>query len=136
MYHLKRVDIDDAHPAPPHPLLDRQERLETLHEPVEVQQLGLRVPVRLLGQIGDDFLEIARNVADGDVLLRQLVLQPLHLRGEPLRQGPDRLVLRFLDELPLAGNDVLHHREERRGVLVVERQVVADPLAQIGSRPG
>jgi hypothetical protein len=91
--------------------------------------------VRFLGQVGDHFLEIAGNVADGHILLRQLVLEPLHLRGEPLRQGPDRLVLRLFDQLALAGNNVLQHREERGGRLLVERQVVADPLSQVGSRP-
>ena len=114
LYHLKRVDIDDADAAPAHALLDGQERLQPLHEPVEVQQLGLRVAVRLLGQVGDHFLEIAGDVADRDVLLGQLVLQPLHLRGKPLGQGPDGLVLGLLDQLALPGDDVLDHREERR----------------------
>ena len=104
---LEAVDIDDADAAPADALLDGQERLEPLHEPVEVEQLGLRIAVRLLGQVGDDLLEVAGDVADGDVLLGQLVLQPLHLRGEPLRQRADGLVLRFLEQLALPADDVL-----------------------------
>ncbi len=40
---LEAADIHDADAAPAHALLDGQERLEPLHEPVEVEQLGLGV---------------------------------------------------------------------------------------------
>ena len=94
------------------------------------------IPVRLLGEVGDDLLEVARDVADGDVFFRQLVLKALHFRGKSLRQRLDRFVLGFLDELTLARNYVIDHGEERRGTLVAESQVLPDPLAQIGRGTG
>ena len=39
---LEAVDIDDADAAPADALLDGEERFDPLHEPVEVEQLGLR----------------------------------------------------------------------------------------------
>ena len=83
---LEAVDVDDADAAPAHALLDGEERLHALHEPVEVEQLRLRVTVRFLGQIGDHVLEIAGDVADGDVLFAELTAERLELCRETLRQ--------------------------------------------------
>ena len=54
-------------------------------------------------RLGDDVLEVARDVADGDVLLGQLRLQARHLVGKALGQRANRLVLGLLDELALSG---------------------------------
>ena len=136
LYHLKLGDVDDADAAPADALLDGEERFEPLHEPVEVQQLRLRVAVRLLGELGDDLLEVARDVADGHVLVGQLPLNARHLLGEPFRQRPDRLVLRLFVQLPLARDQALDGVEQLRLPLLVEPEVLPHPRAQIGRRPG
>src|SRR5262245_1951674 len=51
---LEAVDVDDADAAPAHALLDGEERLHALHEPVEVEELRLRIAVRLVGELRDD----------------------------------------------------------------------------------
>ena len=127
---LEAVDIDDADAAPADPLLDREERLDPLHEPVEVEQLGLRVAVRLLGQVGDDVLEVAGDVADGDVLLGQLLLQPLELGGEALGQRADGLVLGVLEQLALAGDDTVDGVEQLTGPRLVGTKAVRRPIAR------
>src|SRR5690606_24027580 len=109
---LETVDIDDADRAPADALLDGKERLEPLHEPVEVEELGLRIPMRLLGEVRDDVFEVAGDVADGDVLFRELLLKPLHLGGESLRQSADRVLLRVFEQLTLALDDAVNGREQ------------------------
>ena len=111
---LEAGDVDDADRAPPDALLDRQKRLDPLHEPVEVEELRLGIPMGFFGEIGDDFLEVAGDVADGDVLLADLPLQPIHLAGEAFGERANRVVLRFLEELPLASDDLLDFLKELR----------------------
>ena len=91
--------------------------------------------MRLLGQPGDDLLEVARDVADRDVLLGELALQPRHLLGEALRQRANRLVLGFLEELALAGEHAFDGAEQLRLVLLLEGQGSPHPLSEIGCRP-
>ena len=129
---LEAADIDDADAAPADALLDRQVALDPLHEPVEVQQLGLRIAVRLLGQVGDDLLEVAGDVADGDLLFGKLPLQALHLDGEPLGKGPNCLVLRLFDQLALPGDHRFDRLQELGRTGAVETQAVHDELAQVG----
>jgi hypothetical protein len=117
--------------APADALLDREVRFDPFHEPVEVEQLRLRVPMRLLGQLGDDIFEIARDVADGDVLLGQLPLQPLHLGGEAFRQRLNCVVFRLLDELPLTGEHFFDDVKQLRLPLQVQVQPLPDPFAKI-----
>jgi len=131
---LEAVDVDDADAAPAHALLDGEERLDALHEPVEVEQLRLRIAVRLVGQLGDHFLEVARDVRDGDVLLGELPLQPLHLGGEPFRHRADGVVLRFFDELALGRDHFVDALQEFRGDRGIEVQAFDDPFAQAGRR--
>ena len=128
---LEAVDIDDADAAPADALLDGEERLDALHEPVEVEQLGLRIAMGLVGQIGDDFLEVARDVADRDVLFGELPLEALHLGREALRQRADRVVLRLLDELPLPRHDLFDPPQQFRRALGLEVEPRLDPIAEI-----
>ena len=130
---LEAVDVDDADAAPADALLDRQERLDPLHEPVEIQELRLRIAVRLLGQAGDDLFEVAGDVADGDVLLGQLALQPRHLFREPFRHRADGFVLRLFEQLTL----IADHGLDRFGRAAPPARSSSDsrsphPLAQIG----
>jgi hypothetical protein len=67
--------------------------------------------------------------------LGQLVLEARHLLGEPLRQRPDGLVLRFLDQLPLVRHDLFDDMEQGGFRLRAQRQPFADPLAQVGRSP-
>ena len=131
---LEAVDVDDPDAAPADALLDGQERLDAFHEPVEVEQLRLRIAVRLLGQPGHDLLEVPRDVADRDVLLGELALQPRHLLGKALRQRANRLVLGFLEELALAGEDPFDGAEQLRLVLLLEGQGRPHPFSEVGCR--
>ena len=70
---LEPGDVDQADRAPSAALLEREERLELLGEAAEVHQLGLRIAVRLVGEVGDELLEVVRDAADGGVLRDQLV---------------------------------------------------------------
>ena len=92
--------------------------------------------MRLLGQVGDDVLEVARDVADGDVLFGQLPLEPLHLGGEALGQRPDGLVLRVLDQLALAGDDAVDGLEQVPGPAFIRTKVFRHPLAEVGRALG
>ena len=127
---LEAGNVDDADAAPTHALLDGEERFEPLHEPVEIEQLGLWIAMRLFGQLGDDFLEVARDVADGCILFRQLRLKPLHFVGEALRQGLDRVPLRFLDELPLPRQYLLDRLEQFQ----LDRHVQVEMLTNPGAK--
>ena len=132
---LEAGDVDDADRAPADALLDRQKRLDALHEPVEVQELRLGIAMGFLGEIGDDFLEVARDVADGDVLLADLPLQSIHLAGEAFGERADGVVLRFLDQLPLPADDLFDCLQQLRLAAPASRSsVVLDPVAQVGRR--
>ena len=86
---LEPGDVDEADGAPAAALLERQERLELLGEAAEVHQLRLRIAVRLVGEIGDQRFEVARDAADGRVLRRQLGLAraPSCRRSRPTAPG-------------------------------------------------
>ena len=131
---LEAGDIDDADAAPPDPLLDRQERFQPFHEPVEVEQLRFRVAMRLLGQARDDLLEVARDVADGDVLLGQLPLKARELLREPFRQRAHGFVLGLLDQLPLAGQQTFDGMDQACLLFLTQRELVPDPVAEIRRR--
>jgi hypothetical protein len=77
------------------------------------------------------FFEVARDVADGRLLLGQLRLQPFELRGESFRQRLDRVALRLLDELALAGEHFFHRLEQVEFPLDVETELLSHPVAQI-----
>jgi hypothetical protein len=98
----------------PDALLDGERALEPLHEPVEVQQLRLRIAMRFLGELGDDLFEVPRDVADRGVLLCQLQLQLGKFFSEAGRQRLDRIVLRFLEQLPLRRHDLVDRRLDER----------------------
>jgi hypothetical protein len=112
-------------------LFNRQERLDALHEPVEVEELRLGIPVRLLGQLRDDILEVARYVADGDVLVDDFLLQALHLAREAFGECPDGLVFRLLDKLSLAREQAVDHLEQLPLLHAVEPKMGLDPGAQL-----
>ena len=95
---LEPGDIDQADRAPRAALLEREERLELLGEPAEVHQLGLGIAVRLVGEVGDQLLEVLRDAADGGVLRRQLALDARHLVGEAGRQRLNGFLLRLLPQ--------------------------------------
>ena len=86
--------------------------------------------MRLFGQVGDHVLEIARDVADGDVLLRELPLELFELGGEALGQRPDGVVLRRLDQLPLVRDHLVDGLEQLALALRTERKPPPDPGAQ------
>ena len=98
LYHLNPVmsTRPTAHQRPA--LLEREKRLELLGEAAEVHQLRLRIAVRLVGEVGDERLEVARDAADGGVLGQQLGLDARHLVGKAGRQRLNGFVLRFLPE--------------------------------------
>ena len=109
---LEARDVHDPDAAPANSLFDSEIRLDALHEPVEVQELRFRIAMRLVGQVGDDLLEVARDVADGDVLLAQLRLQTGHFGGKALGERLNRVLLRLLDHLPLPGEYLLDDLEQ------------------------
>ena len=109
---LEPGDVDEADGAPASALLERQERLELLGEPREVHQLRLRVAMRLVGEVGDQRLEIPRDAADGRVLRRELGSDVRHLVGEPGGQRLNGFLLGFLPQPLVAGE---HARRWRRG---------------------
>ena len=63
----------------------------------------------------------------------QLVLQLLHLGGESLGQRPNRLVLRFLDQLPLVRDDLLDGLKKLELALDRSGRTAAGPTR--GARP-
>src|SRR5437667_2553720 len=69
---LEAGDIDEADRAPPPALLERKKRLQLLGEAAEVHQLRFRIAVRLVGEVGDERLEVARDAADGRVARGEL----------------------------------------------------------------
>jgi hypothetical protein len=85
----------------------------------------------LVGQVGDDLLEVTRDVADGHVLLGELRLQAGHLVGEALRQRQNRLLLRLLDELPLPCEDLLDGLDQLGFAQQIKFQVQPDPVAKV-----
>ena len=87
--------------------------------------------MRLFRQFRHDFLEIARDVADGDVLLRELVLQALELRGEALGQRPDGFVLRLFDQLSLARDDLFDRVKEFGLALRTQGEPATHPRAEL-----
>ena len=111
---LEPGDVDEADRAPAAALLERQKRLELLGEAAEVHQLGLRIAVRLVGEVGDQRFEVARDAADGGVLGEQLGLDAGHLVGEAGRQRLNGLVLRFLPEPLVAREDRVDRVEQAR----------------------
>jgi hypothetical protein len=120
---LEAGDIDDTDAAPADALLDREERLDAFHEPVEVQELRLGIAMGLLGEVGDDVLEVAGDVADGDVLFRQLVVELLQLGRESFRERANSVVLRLFDQLPL----IRHHLLDGLKKLELPRTAQAEP---------
>jgi hypothetical protein len=109
---LEPGDVDEAHGAPARALLEREERLELLDEPVEVHELRLRVAPRLVGQLADEPLEVVRDVRDRLVALDERVPQLLHPRREALHHRLDRIVLGLLPEALLARDDGVDRRVE------------------------
>ena len=109
-------------------------------KPREVHQLRLRVAVRLVGEVGDQRFEVARDAADGRVLRRELGSDARHLVGEARRQRLDGFLLRLLPEPLVPGEHGVDGGEQRR--LDVRRQVevLAHPSLEVapgfGQRPG
>ena len=91
--------------------------------------------MRLLGQVGDDFLEVAGDVADGDVLLRQLTLQLLQLGREPFGQRANRVVLRLFDQLPLVRHDLLDGAKQLGFPLTAQPEAAPHPRSELRRRP-
>ena len=65
---LESGDIDETDRAPAPALLEREERFQLLGEAAEIHQLRLRIAVRLVGEIRDELLEVARDAVDRGVL--------------------------------------------------------------------
>ena len=95
---LETGDVDEANGRPASALLEGEERLELLAETAEVYQLRLGVPMRLVGQLLNERLEVPRNAADGRVPCRQLGRDAGHLVREAGREGPDGFVLGLLPQ--------------------------------------
>ena len=130
---LEAGDIDEADRAPAAALLEREERLELLGEAREVHQLGLRIAVRLVGEIRDELFEVARDAADGRVLGVQLVLHARHLVGEAGRQRLNRLLLRLLPQPLVPVEDAVERFDQKRLVTSRQAEVSPDPQLQFAA---
>jgi hypothetical protein len=128
---LESGDVDEADRAPAAALFEREKRLELLGKAPEVHELGLRIAMRLVGQIGDEPFEIAGDAADGRVLGQQLRLDVRHLVGEAGRERLNGLVLRLLPEPLVTAEHRVDRREERRLECGRELQSFADPSLQL-----
>ena len=131
---LEPGDVDEADRAPAPALLEREERLELLGEAAEVHQLGLRVAVRLVGQVGDERFEVARDAADGRVLREQLGLDARHLVGKAGRQRLNGLVLGFLPEPFVPREDGVDGGEQRGFERRRQLEMFAHPGLQLVAR--
>ena len=133
LYHLKLL-MSTTPTAHQRTRCSTARNVDPLHEPVEIEQLRLRIAVGLLGEVRDDVLEEARDGADGDVLLGELQLQPLHLGGESLGERANRVVLRLFEELALASDDLLDFLKELRLQIRIERDLFMNPVPELGGR--
>src|SRR5262245_15129267 len=131
---LEPGDVDEADGAPLAALLEREQRLELLGEAPEVHQLRLRIAVRLVGEIGDESLEVARDAVDGGVFGRQFGLHARHLVGESGGQRLDGFVLRLLPQALVAGEYRVDGVEQRAFEMSGQMERVAHPLLQFVAR--
>ena len=127
---LEPGDVDEADRAPSAALLEREKRFELFGEPAEVHQLRLRVAVRLVGEIGDQRFEIARDAADGGVLGGAARSSPVPScrRNPPKRLN--RLLLRFLPEPFVAGEHGVDGASSEVSSGDDRLQMFADPFLQ------
>ena len=86
--------------------------------------------MRLVGEVGDELLEVSRDAADGGVLREQLAFDARHLVGEAGRERLNRLVFRFLPEPLVAAEHRFDRREQRLFEGRGEVQMVANPRLQ------
>ncbi len=134
LYHLKPVMSTRPDRAPAAALLERQERLELLGEAAEVHQLGLGIAMGLVGQVGDQRLEVARDAADGGILGGQLGLHVRHLVGEAGRERLNRFLLRFLPQTLVPAEDRVNRHQQRLFQRGRQRQPLAHPRLQLAPR--
>src|SRR5262249_47269888 len=95
--------------------------------------LRLRIAMGLVGELGDELLEVARDAADGRVARRQLALDHRHLVGEARGQRLYRLLLRFLPEPFVPGEDGVDGAQERGRERWREPKMFAHPGLQLSA---
>ena len=87
--------------------------------------------MRFLGQLGDDFLEVAGDVADGHVFFRELLLEAFHFGGEPFGQRAHRLDLRLFDQLALPGDHRVDGANQLGRTVAGDIEVFDDPRTKL-----
>ena len=87
--------------------------------------------MRLVGQVRDDVLEVAGDVADGDVLLGELRLEAAQFGREPFGERLNRVSLGFLDHLALTGDHLLDRFEQLHFGQQIYLEILPDPVAKI-----
>jgi hypothetical protein len=128
---LEAGDVDEPDRAPASALLEREKRLQLLGEAAEIHQLGLGIAVRLVGEVGDQRFEIARDAADGRILGGELGLHVRHLVGEAGRERLNRFLLRLLPEALVPGEHGVDGAEQRRFQRGRQRQLRPHPGLQL-----
>ncbi len=105
-------DVDQADRAPLMAPFEPQKPFESLHEPREMQERGLGIAARLIGQLGQHVFE-----GFGHLLVAgrgELTLQPGHLLDEALGLRVKRFQLRILDPVALSRDDRFRRQSANR----------------------
>ena len=90
--------------------------------------------MRLVGELGDECLEVPRNTADGGVLRGQLGFHARHLVGKARRQGLNRIVFGFLPQALVAREDGVNGLKQFRLDGRGQVEMFAHPRLQLGPR--
>ena len=133
---LEGGDVCDAEGAPGTAPLSVQAQHHMLHEVAEVEKLRLDIAVGTLGEVGDQPLEVQRDVPGGGFTRTQLVTDLGAELRRSGRDGPDGFVLGLPPHAFVVKQDVIDGGQQRLFGLRWQRQSSMNPILQVGPGVG